>query len=101
MTIGEYNEDTSGDLGVVQIGTTAVTGLNFSLLRQHEACTYTTLYVNGVATDVRALYLLEGETSSIAAGAILKPRKDLGHNFFSGVDLATGTGEIVLSSKQV
>lgn len=101
---GEKTDETSGIHGTIQFGTTAVTkataGDNMSLIKLHEDFVVNTLHVNGdSSTNVRDTYMLEADPMTGKAGAILKPHKSLGHKFFSGIDLVSGSGEGVLTNK--
>ena len=103
MTQNEYNEETSAAHGVVQFGTTAVLNsdaLNFKLIKFHSDAVITTIYVDGLLVNVDEHYHLEGAGSTYPAGSIIKPRVDLGHRIITGVDLASGTAEGVLSDKK-
>lgn len=99
ITQNEFNEQTSGNLGTFQIGTTAVTDKNFTLIKPHEAMVLSVLYVNGGSTDVRALYHGDGTAGIYQPQSFIIPRKDLDHKFFSHVDIDTGSAEGVLTDK--
>lgn len=103
-TEGEYRDETGAGHGTIQIGTAEIpnsSAINLSLIKFHEDSVLTYVKANGTDINVDEFHHLGGAAGqTYKAGSILKPRKDLGYKFWSGVNLLSGSAEGVLTDKK-